>query len=274
MRLIISAAVLCIALIEPAAAEPRDGRAVAPDRTSPVVRDLFLPSGEQQRVLYAAPDRPRAAVVMLPGGTGDIGIDPDGTMAHGDNFVVRSRHFWLERGFAVLIPDAPDGVNLRGHRASAGYAAVVARLVEFARAEAKAPVFLLGTSQGSIATMNGASVLGPGQIAGIVLTESVSRAGRKSDETVFDAHPELVGVPALVVANRDDACPVAPPQDASRIAAAMVHSGDVRSVEVEGGSTVSDDCGSLSPHGYYGIEDRVVAIVAGWMADHGVRRIQ
>jgi hypothetical protein len=85
---------------------------------------------------------------------------------------------------------------------------------------------------------------------------------------VFDAHPERVQVPALIVANRDDTCWVAPPEDASRITAAIVHSPDVRTVEVEGGSLVSEDCGSLSPHGYYGIEGKVVDIVAGWMAGH------
>ena len=102
-------------------------------------------------------------------------------------------------------------------------------------------------------------------IAGIVLTESVSRLGG-SHETVFDAHPERVNVPALVVANSDDRCNVAPPEDADRIAAAMSGAPRVKVIRVSGGDQRSStDCGSLSPHGYYGIEQKVVDTIAAWI---------
>ena len=82
-------------------------------------------------------------------------------------------------------------------------------------------MFLLGTSQGSIAAMNSAAHLRDGQIAGLVLTRSVSRLGG-SHETVFDAQPDRVNVPVLVVANSVDRCGVASPLDAPKIAAALV----------------------------------------------------
>jgi hypothetical protein len=73
----------------------------------------------------------------------------------------------------------------------------------------------------------------------------------------------------MVVANRDDHCRVAPPRDASRIAAALTGSGDVRVLMVSGGITRSaQDCGSLTPHGYYGIEGKVVEAVTRWMDEH------
>jgi pimeloyl-ACP methyl ester carboxylesterase len=141
----------------------------------------------------------------------------------------------------------------------------VGDLVAAAHAQAPGPVFLLGTSQGSIAAMNGAANLRDGQIAGIVLTESVSRLGG-SHETVFDAHPERVNVPALVVANSDDRCNVAPPEDADKIAAAMSGAPRVEVLRVSGGDQRSStDCGSLSPHGYYGIEQKVVDTIAAWI---------
>jgi poly(3-hydroxyalkanoate) synthetase len=78
-----------------------------------------------------------------------------------------------------------------------------------------------------------------------------------------------VHVPVLIVANRDDHCRVAPPQDASRIAAALTASREVRVVMVSGGVTRStQDCGSLTPHGYYGIEGKVVDAVTHWMDEH------
>ena len=147
---------------------------------------------------------------------------------------------------------------------------VCARGREYAHQQARAPVFLIGTSQGTIAAVNGAAHARPGLISGVVLTESVSMPGRLSDETVFDADPQDVRVPALVVANQKDACDVAPPDMAPRIAAAMTRSPSVRVLAVSGGEQRSDKaCGSLSPHGYYGIETRVIGAISSWLRTHG-----
>jgi hypothetical protein len=228
--------------------------------------DLPLHNGNHQRVLYDAPPNPKATIVMLPGGAGDVGIRRNGDVRHDDNFVVRTRELWVSRGFAVLIPDAVDNDNLRGMRSSPVYAALIGDLVQFAHQQSATPVFLLGTSQGSIAAMNGAAHIDPAQLAGVVLTESVSVLGG-SHETVFQADPKDVRVPALVVANQDDRCDVAPPGNASRIAAAMSASPSVKVIQVSGGIQHSSNaCGSLTPHGYYGIEAQVVDAIAGWMA--------
>jgi hypothetical protein len=222
---------------------------------------------DQPRVLYARPPSPRGTIVMLPGGSGDVGLDDDGDFAHGKNFVVRTRDLWLARGYAVMIPDAEPGQNLRGQRNTPEYAKIVQDLVRSAHAKASGPVFLLGTSQGSVAAMNGAAHLSKADLAGVVLTESVSRHS-KSGETVFDASPDHVMVPALIVANRDSACHVAPAEDAPRIAAALTRAPEVKVIYVQGGVTRSWACGSESPHGYFGIEDAVVGQIAAWLDAH------
>lgn len=233
------------------------------------VVDLPLGDGDRQRLLFSAPARPRGTIVMLPGGAGDVGLERDGDIRHGDNFVVRTRALWNRKGYAVLVPDAINRDNLRGVRSSPAYARLVGDLVGFAHEQVAGPVFLLGTSQGSIAAMNGAAHVAPGAIAGVVLTESVSVMGG-SGETVFDADPQRVRAPALVVANRDDHCDVAPPQAAPQIAAAMTGSKNVRVLMVSGGITRSrKDCGSLTPHGYYGIEEQVVKAISLWMSEQG-----
>lgn len=234
------------------------------------VVNLPLASGAHQRLLYLAPSNPaanlRGTLIMLPGGAGDVGIKRDGDLRHDKNFLARTRALWLARNYAVVIPDARE--NLRGLRSAPDYAAVVAVLVDFARKRHDAPVFLIGTSQGSIAAMNGASHAQKGQVAGVVLTESVSRQGG-SHETVFDAYPQNVRIPVLIVANDDDGCNVAPPQDASRIAAALTRAPDIKILHVKGGETRSHkDCGSLTPHGYFGIEAEVVGKIADWLDGH------
>ncbi|KAA0094198.1 alpha/beta hydrolase [Mycolicibacterium sp. P1-18] len=204
---------------------------------------------------------------MLPGGSGQVGVASDGKVRFDDDFLVRTRADWVDRGYAVLIPDTIDHGNLRGERSTPAYASVVDQLVTLAHATRPVPVFLMGTSQGSIAAVNGAAHSAPGAVAGVILTESVSRMGH-SGETVFSADPRDVRVPALVLANGDDRCDVAPPQDASRIAGAMAQA-SVHVATVRGGVDRSGNpCGSLSPHGYYGVESTVEGLVDGWMRGH------
>jgi pimeloyl-ACP methyl ester carboxylesterase len=231
-----------------------------------IVRDLPLEGGLYQRVLYDAPPaHVRGIIVMFPGGAGDIGIEKDGGIKHGDNFVVRSRDLWTAKGYGVVLVDAIDHQSMRGKRSTAAYAAVTREVVAFAHEQADAPVWVMGTSQGSIAAMNAASHARGEELAGVILTESVSILGG-SHETVFDAHPQDVHVPALVVANKDDRCKVAPPSMADAIARAMSNT-HASVLFVEGGEVrSSNECASLSPHGYLGIEDKVVDEIADWMA--------
>jgi len=245
-------------------------RAQSGDATPPTERlvDLPLANGHHQHALLVVPPQPKAVIIMLPGGAGDVGLTLNGDIRHDTNFVIRTRKLWIARGYAVLIPDTIDRANLRGLRSSSRYERVIGRLVTFADDAVAAPVFLLGTSQGAIAAMNGAARAPQGSLAGLILTEAVSVQGG-SHETVFDAAPEDVRIPALVVANRDDKCRVAPPDMASKIAAAMHKSPDVKVITVSGGTVLSArDCDSLSPHGYYGIEDRVVGVISDWIEGH------
>ncbi len=237
-------------------------------RADDKVVDLRLSTGQTQRVLTATAEHSKGTIVMLPGGEGDLGLERGGDIRHDHNFVVRTRALWTSRGYSVVIPDTVDRANLRGMRSSLEYAGLVADLVAFAQKNLGGPVFLLGTSQGSIAAMNGAAHAKHGSISGVVLTESVSVMGG-SGETVFSADPRDVRVPALVVANRDDRCDVAPPGAAPRIAAALSASPDVYVLHVAGGTSESRKaCGSLTPHGYYGIEQDVVSRIVEWLDRH------
>ena len=233
---------------------------VPPPGWHPAVLAVALAAGGTVRALLLRPDRPRAALVMLPGGDGEIGIAADGAVARADNVVIRTAALWLARGYALLIPDA--GGNLRGTRSSPAYGAAVAALVAEAHRTVPGPVALVGTSQGAIAAVNGA---GQGGISGLVLLEAVSRLGG-SRETVFDADPAAVSAPVLVVANAADRCPVTPPGDAARIAAAFTRAARVDVLRLTGPEAGGRACGSLAAHGYRGIEADMVGGVADWLA--------
>ena len=76
----------------------------------------------------------------------------------------------------------------------------IGKIVAYVRTQTKAPIWLVGTSQGSTAAANGAAHLG-GKIAGLVLTSSVTRPNR-SGETVFDSEPGLIAIGGAAVGVR------------------------------------------------------------------------
>lgn len=226
--------------------------------------DIPLADGGVERVLFAGPANPRALLVMLPGGDGILNIGT--TAASGQlasNFLVRTLPLWLAQGLAVEILGSPQNQSLLGQRHTPAYAAAIERAVDFGRGRANAPVWLIGTSQGSTAAANGAARLG-GKVSGVVLSSTVTRPNA-SGETVFDANPGAIGIPALVVANQGDGCASTPPEDANVLAGYLSRSPRKEVIIVQSNQIQSRPCDALSPHGFYGIEPLVVQRIAGWI---------
>ena len=102
----------------------------------------------------------RALLVLLPGGDGVIGLDNGGAVHQlGSNFLVRTMGQWVGQGFDVILPDAPDRASLLGRRHLPAYAEAIGKAIDFGRARAALPVWLIGTSQGATAAVNGAAHL-------------------------------------------------------------------------------------------------------------------
>ena len=243
---------------------------VAPASAQNVVTDVPVAGGGSERVLFAGPAKPLAILVMLAGGDGIVEISDAGTITRlGSNFLLRTRALWLGQGFAVAILGPPNGASLLGQRHTPAYADAIGRAVDFTRIRANAPVWLIGTSQGSTAAVNGAAHLA-GKVAGVVLTSSVTRQNN-SGETVFDSEPGAITVPALIVANPGDTCPSTPAADANSIAAALVRSPRKEVVYVQSDQIRSPPCEAMSPHGYLGTEPIVVQRISDWIRTTPVR---
>jgi hypothetical protein len=243
---------------------------VAPASAQNVVTDVPLAGGGSERVLFAGPATPPAVLVMLAGGDGIVEISGSGAITRlGGNFLLRTRPLWLGQGFAVAVLGPPNGASLLGQRHTPAYADAIGRAADFTRKQVNAPVWLIGTSQGSTAAVNGAAHLAS-KIAGVVLTSSVTRQNN-SGETVFDSEPGAITIPALIVANRGDTCPSTPAADANSIAAALVRSSRKEVIYVESDQIRSPPCEAMSPHGYLGIEPIVIQRIADWIRATPVR---
>jgi pimeloyl-ACP methyl ester carboxylesterase len=160
-------------------------------------------AGGTERVLFLGGQQARAIVLLLPGGDGIVGLDSGGSVHEaGHNFLVRTLGQWVAQGFAVVLADAPNGASLTGQRHLPAYAEAIGRAIDFGRSQPALPVWLIGTSAGTTAAVNGAAHLGA-KVSGAVLTSSVTRRGA-SGETIFEAEPGAVAVPVLVVGNAYD----------------------------------------------------------------------
>src|SRR4051794_38130904 len=227
------------------------------------VVDLPLPTGGTERVLLI-PTRPAfATVILLAGGDGVFAIDPSGTVRPDGNFLIRTRHLWAAQGFTVLVSGPPNGQSILGQRSTPEYASALDRVVDFALSCTDAPVWVVGTSQGSTAAVNAGAHLA-GKVSGVVLTSSVTQRGR-AGETVFDAEPGAISVPVLVVANAGDQCMATPPAVAPQVLASLVRSPRKEMIIVESHGARTDACGPMSPHGFMGIEAEVVQRISNWI---------
>lgn len=227
--------------------------------------------GVKQSFLLLAPasTKPAAVAVLFPGSAGNIQLRTENGQIKfaGGNFLVRSRKMFVDGGVAAAVVDAPsdesqgmdDGFRL-GDKHAADIAIVVADLKKRFN---NAPVFLVGTSRGSVS----AAALGArldAQVAGTVLTSTMFRpAGKRSNEpgpglSGFDF--DSIRIPALLVHHRDDQCLATPYADAARLAAKRPL------ITVTGGdSPRSGPCEGMSAHGYLGKEAETVEAIVNWM---------
>jgi hypothetical protein len=227
---------------------------------------------------------PRAAVVLYAGGNGLLSLQPNGSIGTNlsGNFLVRSRQLFVQRNLFVAVVDTPNQVAIDGNvRLSAQYAQDNARVIADVRARIDGgKVWLVGTSTG---TMSAASIAARlPRIAsptkdnlrrpdGIVLTATQTNVVKGyCGRTVFNAQLSAVNVPALIAHHLEDGCKCSPPKFAPKVVTALTAAPAKEHVTFTGGDPPisKDPCMARTPHGFLGIEDKVVAAIADWIRDH------
>ena len=102
--------------------------------------------GVTEIVYVSAAPAPRRSLILFTGGQGGYG-------RMSNNFVVRVAESFVSRGFTVAMPelpsDQPFGMS-DGFRAGVDHAQDIAAIVALLRQRADVPVWLVGTSRGTI----------------------------------------------------------------------------------------------------------------------------
>jgi hypothetical protein len=185
--------------------------------------------------LLNKPGAPRASVILIPGGDGVLGVQPDGSFSSlRGNQLVSTRKAYLAHGVATLTIDS--GVN-------------VGVAVAYMRGIAR-PVVVVATSRGSLRVAGALGAKPDGVVlSAAFLSEVQSQVGSPG------ALP-----PTLVVHHRLDGCRFTPPSGVEPFKA--WGGSRVRVAWMDGGQNSGDPCQARGYHGFNGLDGRVVSTVA------------
>ena len=240
----------------------------APALEEEVVHIPTRPGVTQPALLVMPSQPPVGSVILFAGGDGQLGLTDGGMHWGRDNFLVRTRGLFADRGFLVAVVDAPSDRGDRGlaqFRTSAAHAQDIAAVIAELRRLAGKPVWLVGTSMGTLSAANAAARI-PEAADGLVLTSSVTRRSKSNPDTLMDVDLAEIRLPTLFAHHKNDACKVTPYVDIPGAMRQLKRAPKVELLSFNGGSIPrSGPCDPLSAHGFLGIELEVVDAIAGWI---------
>ncbi|HET9403874.1 MAG TPA: alpha/beta hydrolase [Burkholderiales bacterium] len=227
---------------------------------------LSTRGGVTQSYLLSAPEagKARAVAILFPGGAGKTDLERETARQVLDrgNFLVRSRRLLAANGIAAVVADAPSdrasGMDDE-FRLGDAHAEDIGKVVaDLKKRFAGVPVFLVGTSRGTVSAASIGKRLGPA-VDGVVLTATLFLAsGKQPGLSGFDY--ASIPAPLLFVHHANDGCAYTPYASAKRLSERFPL------VTVSGGlPPQSKPCEAMSEHGFLGREAAAVEAIARWM---------
>jgi hypothetical protein len=231
------------------------------------------------RVLVMKPDQPTGAVMLLPGGHGNINLDAQARLGWGeDDFLLRTRMRYANSGLLAIVPDvAADHkppVSLTGFRASPMQADDLHALANLLRGMTP-KVWMVAYDSGATSALNAAARGKVDMIAGLVLISPMLEEPEPASSMLIDgAKLALANLPVLLVSHESDSCSQ-PAVDRIKKAAAALKAPNFQSITISGGSeqyAVSDpfeypedSCNMQAHHALVGREAVVSRSVIDWI---------
>ncbi|MBI2531662.1 MAG: alpha/beta hydrolase [Deltaproteobacteria bacterium] len=225
----------------------------------------------QSYFLASLPNNPQAVVVLFPGSGGLMRLrhEQGQIKFSAGNFLVRSRSEFVKRGAIAAIVDAPTdqqsgwGMSDEFRLGADHFTDVAAVVGDLKKRFPEKPLFLIGTSRGTISAAALGARFGQ-EVSGVALTATMFRqTGRQSKEpgsglSGFDF--ATIKIPVLFVHHVSDECSVTPYSDAARL------SDRYPLISVAGGlPPKSTPCEAFSAHGFLGKESETVEEMVNWM---------
>ena len=210
-----------------------------------------------------------ATIVLFSGGAGGYGkIADDGWPASG-NFLIRTGKLWAGYPFNVVMVGRPSDnldLALSGVRSGDEHAADNVAIFRAVKHKSPVPLWVVGTSMGTISAAAAAIRDSDQLIAGVVLTSSI--VAYKVPGAVPKQALEMIRVPTLVLHHANDGCWACRPDEVKKIASGLKNAPVRKTIFVSGGSgTSGSPCEAFHHHGFVGMEKDGVDLVAAWIVN-------
>jgi alpha/beta superfamily hydrolase len=235
-----------------------------------VILDTRL--GVTQQIFIEQPNNPTANLILFAGGKGKIKLN-NGKYKNNKNFLVRSRQLFIDRGFAIILIDAPSDKQgklgmLKGFRNSPEHVQDVKAVIDYVRTSNNKPIWLVGSSRGTESAAYAAIHLND-MIDGVVLTSSISRTDNKGT-SVTDLALYKITVPVLAIHHKGDKCKATIPKVIKSIKSKAYNSFKVETKLFSGGDEPisKNPCQARTYHGYLGIEEDVVNFMHDFISEN------
>jgi len=204
-----------------------------------------------------------ATLILLPGGEASPGKIIDGKPSSG-NFLARSREYFFAENFnVVVIFRASDLAKLDYSYRVREHVAEIAKVINFSKEKFQKPIWLVGTSRGTVSGTAAAIALGDTAVQGLVLASSVTnnKFGAINTQSIGE-----LKIPVLVVHHKYDACKICDPFQASRITSGLTSAPVKKFVMIEGGANPEGDpCAAKHWHGFINYEKETVKLISDWI---------
>jgi hypothetical protein len=226
---------------------------------------LDIGRGDARLPVYVMPHpQATATLILLPGGDAGTGKMVGGQPQRG-NFLSRSRSEFFNAQFNVMVAYRPSDLNRLeySYRVSKAHVAELDHVIAYAQEKFGKPVWLVGTSRGTVSGTAAAIALGESQVQGLVLTSSVTS---KMTGAVGTQNVASLKIPVVMLHHKNDACHVCVPSEAERIIPEMKSAPVKKFIMIEGGSDPQGEpCEAKHWHGFINYEKETVKRITDWI---------
>ena len=214
---------------------------------------------------------PTASVILFAGGGGYLKMDQENWKKKG-NFLVRSRKLFMKNNLAVAVIDAPSDYRTKDgmpayFRTSSKHVEDVEAVIKFMKKRFKKPVWLVGTSRGTLSAAY-VAIKSKGYVDGVVLTSSITKPNKKGTlRPISELSLYSLTVPILIAHHKYDSCYASLSYDIKSVFNQLNTS--IKELKLfEGGVKGNDPCKGRSYHGFYKIEKEVVDYISKFIENN------
>lgn len=207
-------------------------------------------------------------LILIPGGNAGTSEIKNG-MPSSQNFLVRSRGDFDTAGFNTYVlfraKSVAPNVMATTYRNDKEHMREIQSLINHIASTNSGPIWLVGTSMGTISATTAALQLTNSNLKGLVLTASVTN---KAPGNLGSQSLQEIKLPVLMIHHEADACLACVPNEARDLFMNFKNSPQKNFKMFAGGGPVSGDpCQNQHWHGFIGIESQVTAHIVKWIKE-------